>query len=169
MKFLIIVISMLSLLSCGSKTENKDKNNPPNKPELEEVVNIEAYTAEQITSRCGTAPMGISILGKWTSDLGEGVYPNMLLDFEFLENQIVKVGVSCKVNEVDYNYKMIQTRYQLVEDQLSFSFDKPVTFTMEEDGVDCRLDYLNKKHKLGSQGECLSIQFSSEKVFLVRN
>lgn len=169
MKFLIIAVSTLSLLSCGSQSDNNDKNNSPNKPEVEEVVNTQAYTAEQITSRCGISPMGMSILGEWTSDLGEGVYPNMLLDFEFLENQIVKVGVSCKVNEVDYNYKMIQTRYQLVGDQLSFSFEKPVIFTMEEDGVDCRLDYLNKKHKLGSQGECISIQISNEKVFLVRN
>ena len=167
MKLLIATLSVLALISCGKNSKNSKKNK-----KRPEIKISEELTAEQIAKRCGNGPTAFSIFGEWTSDLDDEIYPKMLIDFEFHPDQKVEIGISCKINDngvsADYNYKMVQTSYELIGDTITFLSHNPIVFSLEEDGVDCQLKDISGDYKLGSQGECMTIQLKNQKIFLVK-
>lgn len=170
MKFSIILLSLLVLGGCGKK-ESNDKDSPA----VEKNI-VEALSPEQINEVCGQGTRGMSIIGAWKLAVREvdGVYPKMLINFDFNQNGKVEIGLSCRVSHEEiratYNHKMVRTDYTVESSMIMFNHHAPIEFSVSAgDGANCRLDDLAGTYKLDVQGECLTINLKGNTLYMVRD
>lgn len=172
MKFLIILMPLLVLLGCGKADDN---NNKEKDKSVVKTGIVETLSSQQINNVCGRGTREMSIIGAWKLAAREvdGIYPELLVDFDFHDNGKVEIGLACKVSQeavrATYNHKMVQTDYVLEGDMIMFSHHEPIVLTEKDDGVNCRLDDIAGTYKVSMQGECFSIKLTGQTIHMVRD
>lgn len=165
MKFLVMLIPLLMLTSCGKKNKNDKKN----------IVAInENLTTDQIDNFCGLEADELDVAGPWKQlfvDI-EGLNPPTLIDFIFEDNGSVEIGLACKVSEVgvnaSYNYKTTRTTFKRRSNKLTINQHNPIILTRTEDGVDCQLKDLSGDYRVEMRGSCLTINLKGQNTYFVR-
>lgn len=170
MRIFIIMVPLLVLVGCGKKDEDSKKVNPVVKTGI-----VETLSPSQISNVCGQGSRAMSIVGAWklAAREVEGVFPELLVDFDFHEDGKVEIGLACKVSQDEiratYNHKMNRTNYYIEGNMIVFEHHDPIVLTVKEDGVNCRLNDLAGTYKINIQGSCLAINLTGQTIYMVRD
>lgn len=168
MKFLLVTISLLALVSCGGSSSDNDDS-----PIL--IDTVEQVSIDEIEKACGTSSRGMSLIGEWTSDLMEEKFPKMIVEMEFHDTGKAEITLVCRVDPTpsdqitpSYNDKMRQTTFSVNGNNLTFGQADPIELTLENDSASCRLDNISGDHMIGSLGQCLKIDIDNQTIYLKR-
>ena len=169
MKFLLVTISLLALVSCGESSSNNNDS-----PKI--IDTVEQVSMEEIEKACGTGSGGMSLIGEWTSDLIEERFPKMIVEMEFHDNGKAEITLVCRVDPTpsdqivpSYNDQMRQTTFTVDGNNLNFGQVDPIELTLENDSANCRLGNISGDHMIGSLGQCLKIDIDNQTIYLKRN